>query len=260
MENRYLRRVGRRELSLRSFAWAFAVGGVALMGWGFSIASPAGFGGVALLLVALALWVARVSRPSAVELRLLVDTGNIDEAEPQVIAQLAGTADVDRKTELLLLLGRCAELRADFEEAGGVYESALGAAGETTALELRDRRAFCLAAAGRLDDAAVLLGTARGRERPFRELDGGRRPLEIRARCVTAFRSGDHATVLDLVERSRSVIETELLPLDRALVFSMEHVAALALGKSGARLVPLDATTTTWIGKLIPSFTRYIDG
>lgn len=260
MENRYLRRVGRRELSLRTFAWVFALGGVSLMGWGFTVASPVGFGGVALILVALALWVARVSRPSAVELRLLVDTGNVDEAEPQVLSQLANTGDVDRKTELLLLLGRCAELRADFEEAGGVYESALGGAGEGMALELRDRRAFCLAAAGRLDDARTLLGVARGRERPFRDGDGMRRPLEVRARCVAAFRAGDHATVLELVERSRMAIETELRPNDRALVFALEHVAALALGKTGSRMVPLDATTTTWIGKLIPSFTRYIDG
>jgi hypothetical protein len=228
--------------------------------YGYAVASPVLFGGVAALLVALALWMARERRPSAVELRLLVDTGNVDEAEPYVVKQLASALAVERRTELLLLLGRCAELRADFAEAGDVYESALGTADPATSLELRDRRAFCLAASGQVEDARRILGLVGTRPRPFREGDGVPRPLEVRARCVTAFRGGDHVTVLELVDRSRATVETELLPLDRALVYALEHVAASELGRAPDRLSPLDATTTTWIGKLIPSFARYIDG
>ncbi len=260
MENRYLRRVGTREFTLKPYAGLIGFFGGVMMFYGFAKAPAFLIAGPIFLVVALALYVAHTSRPSAVELRLLVDTGNVDEAMIHVLSQLNSTGDSDRKAELMLLLGRCAELLGDFDEAGGVYEAALARASGDAIDELRDRRAFCLAAAGNVEEARNLLGAAPDRKRPFRENDVTRRPLEVRARCITAFRSGEHTTVLDLVERSRAVVETELLPIDRSLVFALEHVAAASLGRTGARLAPLDAATTTWVGRFIPSIGRYIDG
>lgn len=260
MENRYLRRVGSREFTLKPYAGLIGFTGGMMMLYGFAKAPSFLIAGPIFIVVALALYVAHTTRPSAVELRLLVDTGNVDEAMRHVLSQLNSTGDSDRKAELMLLLGRCAELLGDFDEAGEVFQAALASASGELIDELRDRRAFCLAAAGDLEEARNLLGGAPDRKRPFRENDASKRPLEVRARCITAFRCGEHRTVLDLVERSRSVVETELLPIDRSLVFALEHVAAASLGRTGARLAPLDAATTTWVGRFIPSIGRYIDG
>lgn len=173
------------------------------------------------------------------------------------------------RARALHLLGQIAEARGDFAHAAEVYERAvlalpvrrgvLGMAFAQLAPVLGVKRAFCLAAAGRLEDAQRVLDAAHDRD----EFPGVR-ALAVRARAVLLARRGEHQALVDLATREHVRIKNGLLHRDRALMRVL-----LGWGRScasGAFRSPPppgfgeDPELRAWIAKAVPEAAHTLGG
>lgn len=166
-------------------------------------------------------------------------------------------------------LGRVAEARGDFAHAAEVYERAalalpvrrglLGMAFAQLAPVIGAQRAFCLAAAGRLDEAQRVLDAAHDRD----EFPGVR-ALAVRAQALLHARRGEHQALVDLASREHVRIKNGLPHRDRALLRVL-----LGWGRScasGAFRSPPppgfgeDAELRAWIARAVPEAAYVVGG
>lgn len=182
-----------------------------------------------IVALALVLWGKRARGDAAEMGRVLVAIERQalrEEHEPAITAlqrALSGGLFAYDRARALLQLGQIAESRGDFAEAAEVYEhaalalpvrrGALGMAFAQLGPVIGVKRAFCLAAAGRVDDAQRVLEAAHDRD----EFPGVR-ALAVRAQILVHARRGEHKALVDLATREHVRIKNNLVHRDRALV------------------------------------------
>jgi hypothetical protein len=132
----------------------------------------------------------------------------------------------------MLVLGRCAEMHADFTEAAEIFELATSSLGGPALRLLRRQlvplaaayRAFALAAAGRLDEAdAALAATNEPLALP------PTRALVTRARALVLAKRGEHRALLDLLAKERAMVRNGLNERNRSLLRLLAARARVAL-------------------------------
>jgi hypothetical protein len=254
MSNRYLERVegllGPKALALGLTSTGAACVAVALV----TLQASLMMGGLVVLSAGLTLVVRAPEPKSATQARLLLEVGDVDGAETSTIALLRTRPAGIARGRALLLLGRCAERRGDFAEATEVFTMAANATeGDEELLEeVRERRAFCLAATGHEEDAARALGVDAGAVSPFRVAHARFRPLGLLAEALVRHQRRDAVGVLALVDRHGEELLAELQAHDRALLLVLHRMARQSLGRSAPPLSPVDGRTLTWLAKMIP--------
>lgn len=239
-----------------------------------SLLSGRASGGVLLLdlltvvaSLALVLWARSPGGPAARVERALVgiDRRLLREDHAAALAELRALLEqairpFDR-ARALLQLGQVAEARGDFAEAAEVYGAAAavlpvrrgtwGMQNAQVAPVIGVRRAFCLAAAGRLDEAALVLDAAHDRD----ELPGVR-ALSVRARALLLARRGEHQALVDLASREHVRIKNGLAYRDRALLRVLLGWGRSCVG--GAFRAPPppglgeDAALRGWLARAVP--------
>ena len=254
MSNRYLERVegllGPKALALGLTSTGAACVAMALV----TLQASLMMGGLVVLCAGLTLVVRAPEPKSATEARLLLEVGDVDGAETSTVALLRTRPVGIARGRALLLLGRCAEQRGDFADAGEVFAMASNATegDDELAQEASERRAFCLAATGHEEDAARTLGVFAATISPFRVAHARLRPRGLLAEALVRHQRRDAAGDAALVHRHGEELEALLLPHDRALLLVLHRMAQQQLGRTTPPLSPIDGRTLSWIAKMIP--------
>jgi tetratricopeptide (TPR) repeat protein len=181
------------------------------------------------------------------EAKLLED--DIDGAIAAAQAALANAIPMQRHNALIVL-GACAERRGDFDDAAelfGLASASLPAPRSAQVERLADaRRAFALAAAGRLDEAETALGTTAATTHAY----------FLRARALLLAKRGRHKELLDALSSARSLVRTTMAMRERLFVRVLAVHARAALSPStreaGAYPVVSDPEVAAWIVRVFP--------
>jgi hypothetical protein len=261
MSNRYLERV-EGALGPKSLALGMSTVGAACLALSaVTLQAHLMAGSLVILGAGMTLLMRAPEAKSATQARLLLEVGDVDGAETSAVALLRTRPVGIARGRALLLLGRCAEQRGDFADATEVFTMAFSATEGDEELdeELRERRAFCLAATGHEEDAARALGVDTERSAPFRVAHAHLRPLGVLAEALVRHQRKDAAGVAALVERHGDELRDQLQPQDRALLTVMHRIAKAKLGVATPPLSPIDGRTLSWIAKMIPDAEKQFD-
>ncbi len=197
-----------------------------------------------------------VTQVQGVEMLLL--RGRIDHAVQAARAALATPMSGYARGQVLVLLARAAEAAGDFAEAAAVYGLAwdeiqrapVAAIFKAQLLPVvAARRAFALAAEGRVDDAAAVLRAATHRDAlPAAQV------LESRAGLLIEARRGDAAALLARLEQDRVIHRNGFAHRERVLAHVLEVMARAKLSGAarGAAVVGGDPALRRWILRAVP--------
>jgi hypothetical protein len=192
---------------------------------------------------------------NAAEVSLL--RGDVDRAIAAARELLKTSRGVSDRFGATMLLGRCAERRGDFADAEAIFARArdelVGVYGmyKDQMLPLAAaRRAFALAALGRLDDAEAEIARTAGKDAL-----PGTRWLAVRAQAVTLARRARHRELAALLDREASFVRRTLTYRDRLLMRVLSAFAMASLEpttRAAGAPVFVDEPERAWIGRVVP--------
>lgn len=197
-----------------------------------------------------------VADVQAAELLLL--RGRVEPAVQACRALLTRPLSGYVRGQVLLLLGRAAEVAAAFTEAAEIYglawneiqEAPVGNIFKAQLLPvIAARRAFALAADGRLDVATETL-----RATKHRDALPATAVLESRAELLIDARRGDAPAVLARLDGNRVLHRNGFSHRDRVLAHVLEVMARAKLSGAsrGAAVVGADPALRGWVLRAVP--------